>query len=102
MSIRTFAGTAILFAGLSPFAVARVSASIVVGTAPPPPVAVGVVGLAPAPGYVWVGGYWDWVGGKWVWVPGRWVEPPRRHAVWVAPRYVPYHEHFRYYHGHWR
>jgi hypothetical protein len=29
----------------------------VIRIAPPPPVRVGVVGVAPGPGYVWIGGY---------------------------------------------
>src|ERR1700749_1462879 len=43
----------------------------VVMVAPPAP-RVEVVGVAPYPGYVWIGGYWNWVGGRHVWVPGRW------------------------------
>jgi hypothetical protein len=30
------------------------------------------VGIAPVPGYVWLGGYWNWVGGRQVWVGGHW------------------------------
>jgi hypothetical protein len=43
----------------------------VVMVAPPAP-RVEVIGVAPNPGYVWIGGYWNWVGGRHVWVPGRW------------------------------
>jgi hypothetical protein len=43
----------------------------VVMVAPPAP-RVEVIGVAPTPGYVWIGGYWNWVGGRHVWVPGRW------------------------------
>src|SRR5258707_15488503 len=54
-----------------------------------PPVArVEVVGVAPYPGYVWVGGYWGWVGGRHEWIPGRWVAGrPGYHwggHVWVG------------------
>jgi hypothetical protein len=42
-----------------------------VAVAPPPPV-VETYGVAPAPGYVWIGGYWSWVGGRHVWVGGHW------------------------------
>ena len=38
------------------------AAQTVIRIAPPPPVRVGVVGAAPAPGYVWVGGYQRWNG----------------------------------------
>ena len=44
----------------------------VVMVAPPAP-RVEVVGVAPTPGYVWIGGYWNWVGGRHEWVPGRWA-----------------------------
>lgn len=43
----------------------------VVLVAPPAP-RVEVIGVAPSPGSVWIGGYWNWVGGRHVWVPGRW------------------------------
>ena len=50
--------------------------------APPPPTPVEVIGIAPAPGYVWVGGEWIW-NGSWVWTTGHWVPPPYPHAVWI-------------------
>jgi len=49
---------------------------------PPPPAPVETVGVAPGPGYVWVGGEWVWNGG-WVWVGGHWLLPPHPRAVWV-------------------
>ncbi|HEV8689869.1 MAG TPA: hypothetical protein VGQ91_06215 [Ideonella sp.] len=42
-----------------------------VAVAPPAP-QYEVVGVAPAPGYFWIGGYWGWRGGRHVWVDGRW------------------------------
>ena len=55
---------------------------------PPPPRAMGVVGYAPGPGYVWIDGYWDWRGNRYnYWVPGRWERPPRRGAAWVGPHW---------------
>ena len=45
-------------------------------TVPPPAPEVEVVGVAPYPGAIWIGGYWNWVGGRHVWVRGRW-EPGR-------------------------
>jgi WXXGXW repeat (2 copies) len=68
--------------------------------APPPP-QVEVVGVAPAPGYVWIGGYWNWVGGRHVWVSGRWDAPPRGYHTWVAHRWVPYRGGYRLAPGHW-
>ena len=35
---------------------------------PPPPPRVEVIGVAPAYGYIWQGGYWAWVGGRHQWV----------------------------------
>ncbi len=91
---------AVLVAALWLIAAGRVDLGVAVVAPPPPPppgVIVGPVGLPPAPGYVWVPGYWDWVGGRWVWIEGRWILPPRPHAVWVDPRIE-----FRWHRGHWR
>jgi hypothetical protein len=68
--------------------------------APPPP-QVEVVGVAPGPGYIWLGGYWNWEGGRHVWVPGRWDVPPRGYHTWVAHRWVPYRGGYRLAPGHW-
>lgn len=38
----------------------------------PPALRTEVIGVAPAPGHFWTGGYWDWVDGRHVWVGGRW------------------------------
>ena len=54
----------------------------VVEAAPPAP-QVEVYGVAPGPGYIWAGGYWNWYGGRWVWAPGRWIYPPYRGARWL-------------------
>lgn len=51
-----------------------------VAVAPPPP-RVEVIGVAPAQGYVWMGGYWRWGGGGYYWVPGYWG-PPRPAYRW--------------------
>ncbi len=56
-------------------------------TVEPPPPQVEVVGVAPAPGYIWIGGYWGWVGGRHEWIRGRWEAPRPGYAwephVWV-------------------
>ena len=44
-------------------------------TVPPPAPEVEVVGVAPDPGAIWIGGYWSWVGGRHVWIRGRWDAP---------------------------
>jgi hypothetical protein len=89
----------LLIAVLLTMAAARVDLGIAVGGPPPPPpvTAVAPVGVAPAPGYVWVPGHWDWVGGNWVWVEGRWILPPKPRGAWVAPSLE-----FRWHRGHWR
>jgi len=71
----------------------------VVTVAPPPP-PVEVVGVAPAPGYVWFGGYWNWVGGRHVWVPGGW-HPGRPGYHWVPHHWEPYGGGYRLARGHW-
>lgn len=43
----------------------------VVTVAPPAP-QVEFVGVAPGPGYFWVGGWWNWSAGRYVWRPGYW------------------------------
>src|SRR5208283_2462311 len=58
----------------------------VVLVAPPAP-REEIIGVAPVPGYVWIGGYWNWVGNSHAWVPGHWVAPRPGH-VWVAHQWV--------------
>ena len=71
----------------------------VVTVAPPAP-QVEVVGVAPYPGYVWMGGYWDWVGGRHVWVGGRWA-PGRPGYHWVPHQWVAARGGWRMAPGHW-
>ena len=71
----------------------------VVMVAPPAP-RVEVVGVAPYPGYVWIGGYWGWVGGRHEWVPGRWLTGrPGYH--WVGYAWVRAGDGWRMRPGHW-
>ncbi len=76
-------------------------AEVVVNQEPPPPYAE-VVGVAPAPGYIWVAGYWHWYGSRWVWYRGHYMRPPHAGAVWVAPRYVFRNGARIYVRGYWR
>ena len=78
------------------------AAEIFVRVAPPPPVRVGVIGVAPHPGYVWTEGYHEWRGERHVWREGRWVRPPYEHAVWVAPRWEPRRDGYVFVKGYWR
>lgn len=93
----------LLLAGSSVFAAPGVFVGVRIGGgyyAPPPPPApvVSYVAPAPAPGLVWVGGYYNWVGSRYYWHQGYWAHPPYYGARWVAPRYYGH----RYYGGHWR
>jgi WXXGXW repeat (2 copies) len=71
----------------------------VVMVAPPAP-RVEVVGVAPNPGYVWIGGYWNWVGGRHVWVPGRW-DRGRAGYHWESHAWVREGDGWRMRPGHW-
>jgi len=73
----------------------------VVTVAPPPP-QVEVYGVAPAPGYIWFGGYWDWVGGRHVWRAGHWG-PGRPGYHWVNHQWVQGpHGGWHMVSGHWQ
>ena len=71
----------------------------VVATPPPVPQAE-VIGVAPAPGYIWIGGFWNWVGGRHVWVPGRW-EAPRPGYYWEPHAWVHVGNGWHLREGHW-
>ncbi len=79
-----------------------VAQTTVIRVAPPPPVRVGVVGVAPGPGYDWIGGYHRWNGTGYVWVAGKWVRPPRAGVVWVAPRWTQSGGVWVFHKGYWR
>jgi hypothetical protein len=71
----------------------------VVMVAPPQP-REEVIGIAPAPGYVWLNGYWGWVGDRHEWVPGFWAAPhPGRH--WIPHQWVRQGDGWRMKPGHW-
>jgi len=54
----------------------------------PPPAVEEVAGVAPGPGFLWIGGYYHWYGGRWVWYRGHYERPPHPGAVWVHARYA--------------
>jgi hypothetical protein len=74
---------------------------VVVSQEPPPPYTE-VVGVAPGPGFFWVGGYWHWYGNRWVWYRGHYARPPHPGAIWVGPRYVIRGGARIYVRGYWR
>jgi hypothetical protein len=96
--LRVVSGTAVLGALLAlgsgcvvavrPAPVAYAEPGEVVVDQDPPPAQVEVVGVAPAPGYFWVGGYYHWYGNRWAWRAGHYERPPHAGAVWVRPRYT--------------
>ncbi|MDR2332301.1 MAG: hypothetical protein LBE61_02335 [Burkholderiaceae bacterium] len=53
--------------------------------APPVPY-VETVPVAPYPGAIWIGGYWNWTGHRHAWVPGRY-ERPRPGYHWEPRRW---------------
>lgn len=69
---------------------------------PPAPYAVGAVGYAPGPGYVWTDGFWDLRGTRWNWVGGRWQRPPRGRRYWVSSRWERHGRDYRFHAGYWR
>ena len=81
---RALLGWALLAGGaiaLPPAATAGVFVSINIA---PPPLPVYVQPPIPAPGYLWVPGYWAYDDdGGYYWVPGTWVEPPFSGALWT-------------------
>jgi hypothetical protein len=104
-SLKAGVAAAVLVATLSGCVVtARPAAVVVPGevvtySAPPPPRAE-VIGVAPVPGYFWVGGHYRWEGGVYVWHPGVWTAPrPGYH--WVAHEWHPVGNTWHYSPGHW-
>lgn len=59
---------------------AQVAVSITVA---PPPLPVYEQPPIPAPGYLWVPGYWSYAPDGYFWVPGTWVEPPEIGLLWT-------------------
>jgi hypothetical protein len=68
--------------------------------APPPP-RVEVVGVAPYPGYIWIGGFWNWTGHRHEWVSGRW-EAPRPGHRWVPHQWSQGRDGWRLNRGYWQ
>jgi hypothetical protein len=51
--------------------------------APPPPI-VEVQPPMPAPGYLWIGGYYGWGGGRYFWHGGYWGHAPYGYHRWYG------------------
>ncbi len=91
---------ALLLGGCVVAPVGRPYYSQPVRVAPPPP-RVEYLGVPPAPGYVWMGGFWNWQGGRHEWAPGHW-EAPRPGYSWVPHQWVQDGEHWRLNEGRWQ
>ncbi|HVN44608.1 MAG TPA: YXWGXW repeat-containing protein [Steroidobacteraceae bacterium] len=61
-------------------AAAQVSFSVTFG---PPPLPVYEQPPLPAPGYIFIPGYWYYGPYGYYWVPGTWVEPPAAGLLWT-------------------
>jgi hypothetical protein len=68
--------------------------------APPPDQDV-VVGVAPGPDYVWIGGYWGWNGGRYVWYGGHWDHHPYGRSRWVRGYWNHGGHGYVFVRGHW-
>src|SRR5499427_4413662 len=69
----------------------------------PPALPVYVQPACPAPGYIWVPGYWAWSpdADNYYWVPGTWVLPPQVGVLWT-PGYWGFSAGLYYWHpGRW-
>jgi hypothetical protein len=49
----------------------------------PPALPVYSQPICPAPGYIWVPGYWAWSPDGYYWVPGTWALPPDPGLLWT-------------------
>jgi hypothetical protein len=68
----------------------------------PPPPRVEVIGVAPAPEFVWIRGFWSWDGMAYAWMPGHWERRPYARAVWVPDRWRHHAQGWYREEGHWK
>jgi hypothetical protein len=81
----------------------QASAQQIIVRAPPPRhIPYEARPVMPAPGHVWISGYWGWQGNNYVWVPGHWSAPPQPGLTWTQPRWGRWHRGWRYHPGYWR
>jgi hypothetical protein len=66
----------------------------------PPAVRYEAVGVAPSPGYFWIGGNWFWDGGHYGWRGGHW-EAPRQGYRWHQDRWHRVGKGWRHEPGRW-
>jgi hypothetical protein len=80
----------------------RPDEEIYVREEPPPPREEVVVGVAPGPSYIWVGGYWTRHHTNWYWVQGRWAARPRPNVTWVSGHWERHDRGHIWVSGRWR
>ncbi|MGA3007162.1 MAG: glycine zipper domain-containing protein [Opitutaceae bacterium] len=78
--------------------------AVVVAQPPPPPPSAPTeyVPPQPAPGSVWVPGYWAFDGYRYVWVAGCWQIPPRYHYAYISPHWAYRDGGYVFIRGYWR
>jgi len=81
----------------------QATTSYVVAQPPrPPPPRQEVVVYQPAPGYVWIPGYYAFDGYRYVWIGGRWARPPHhRYHAYMAPHWEHRGGNYVYIQGYW-
>ena len=99
-SARILIASALLSAALSACVVAPAPGYGAVAYGAPPEVRFETVGVAPTPGYFWIGGSWFWEGGRYAWHPGYW-ERPRAGYRWVPHTWHHSGNGWREAPGHW-
>jgi hypothetical protein len=72
----------------------------VVAYSTPPPVHYEAIGVAPTPGYFWVGGNWFWERGAYNWHPGYW-QAPRPGYYWAPHTWHHVGNEYHMQPGHW-
>lgn len=68
----------------------------------PPADEVEVYGVAPGPGYVWIGGHHAWHAGAYHWERGRWARAPHAGARWERGTWQHEKRGWRWKEGRWR
>jgi hypothetical protein len=69
---------------------------------PPPPVPTETVPAPPAPGALWIPGYWTFDGRAYAWTSGRWEIPPPNVRAYVAAHWESRPEGYAFVPGYWR
>lgn len=101
-SVRGLLATALLVGASACVYLPPPGALVVAAAFGPPRPRVEVIGVAPGPGHVWIGGFWRWDRVAYAWVPGRWALRPHPRAVWVPGRWRHHSRGWYWIEGRWR